>query len=192
MPVVSVNIGNTEGNIMPTTDKTLPGFSFASRLSPSSETTPTILSHEVERFSVADFHDPYEQLPTPGTEDRIRALLGFQKGTSLPNVNSETMLRYYRYLLNRLTLPFEALYSSDAVSSVSPVTVTGLVDPQTMPSDDRTGLCCIAYHRNRLDFLPLVDIEVEHDSPNFPLLEDYWFWLWNGRESRSYRLSKPR
>ncbi len=128
----------------------------------------------------------------PGTEDRIRAILGLQNGASMPKVNAATLLRYYRYLSSRLTLPCEARYSSDADATIYPVTVTGLVDPETMPSDNRAELCCIAYHRNKAEILPLVDIEVGDDSLNFPILEDYWFWLWNLRESRSYRPSKPR
>ena len=54
-----------------------------------------------------------------------------------------------------------------------------------MPSDNSAGLCCMAYHRNKAEILPLADVEVGIDSPNFQFLEDYWFWLWNWRESRS-------
>jgi len=140
---------------------------------------------------MANFHDPYEQLPMPGPVDRIRAILELPRGASLPRVNAATMLTYYRYLSSRLALPCEARYSSDD-GTVYPVTVTGLVDPQTKPSDPWVGLCCMAYHRNKTEILPLVDIEVEHDSPNFQILEDYWFWLWNWRESRSYARFKSR
>ncbi|MGO9112097.1 MAG: hypothetical protein ACLP9L_22965 [Thermoguttaceae bacterium] len=142
--------------------------------------------------SMADFQDLYERPTVSATEDRIRAVLGVRNGTPLPKVNSATMLTYYRYLASHFTLPCEARYSSDADGTISVVTLTGLVDPQTMPSDNRAGLCCMAQHRNKAEILPLVDIEVGHDSPNFQFLEDYWFWLWNWRESRSYRPSKPR
>ena len=91
-----------------------------------------------------------------------------------------------------MTLPCEAQYSSDADGTIYPVTVTGLVDFQTMPSDIWAGLCCMANHRNKAEILPLVDIEVGDDSPDFQILEDYWFWLWNWRESRFHRPSKPR
>ena len=187
---------------MSTKEKTLPKVSIVSSFSkPHSCRSPYVQlqrialghddSHTSTDISVEDFQDPYEQLPTPGT-DRIRAILGLRKGASLPKVNAESMLRYYRYLISRMTLPCEACYSSDAEGTIYPVTVTGLVDPEAMPSDNRVGLCCIAYFKNKLDFLPLVDIEVDDDSPNFQLLEDYWFWLWNWRENSSYRHSNPR
>ena len=187
---------------MSTREKTSPKFAVDPRsfdahhgLSPIMELKPTVLNHDsresIDR-SVADFQDPYEQLPMPAAEDRIRAILGLRKGASLPKVNAATMFKYYRYLSSRLTLPCEARYSSDVDDTVYPVTVIRLVDPQAVPSDHRAGLCCIAYHRNKTDSLPLVDIEVAYDSPNFQILEDYWFWLWNWRKSRSYRPSKPR
>lgn len=141
---------------------------------------------------MAGFQDLYERLTVSTTEDRIRAILGVRNGSALPKVNAATMLTYYRYLLSRLILPCGARYSSDADGTISLVTVTGLVDPQMMPSDIRTGLCCMAQHRNQPEILPLVDVEVGHDCPNFQLLEDYWFWLWNWRDSRSYRPTKPR
>ena len=187
---------------MSTTEKTLPTFVVNSRFVethhslPSSEhTTPVALQHGPQRpigVPVAGFPDPYEQLPMLATEDRIRAILGLRREASLPKVNAATMLKYYRFLSSRLTLPCEARYSSDADDTVYPVTVVGLVDPQTIPSDNRAGLFCIAHHRNQVDSLPLVNIEVGYGCPNFPILEDYWFWFWNWRESRSYRPSKPR
>jgi hypothetical protein len=139
-----------------------------------------------------DLQDLYKRLTVSTTEDRIRAILGVRNGAALPQVNAATMLTYYRFLSSRLTLPCEARYSSDADGTVSLVTVSGLVDPQTMPSDHRAGLCCVAQHGNKAEILPLVDVEVEPDSPNFQFLEDYWFWLWNGRDSGFCRPSKPR
>lgn len=139
-----------------------------------------------------NFQDLYERQTVSTTEDRIRAILGVRSGTSLPKVNAATMLTYYRYLASRLMLPCEARYSSDADGTISLVTVTELIDPQTMWSDNLVGLCCRAHRRNNAEILPLVGVEVEHDSPNFQFLEDYWFWLWNWRDSRPYRPSKPR
>ena len=136
------------------------------------------------------FQDPYDELPSPGT-DRIRAILGLRGGMSLPKVTAKTMQRYYRYLSRHLTLPCEAHYSDDN-GTIYPVTVTGLADPATTLSDNRAGLYCVVYYRNELGLLPLVDIEVGHDSPSFQLLEDYWFWVWNWRESHSYYPSKAR
>ncbi len=126
------------------------------------------------------------------TEDRIRTILEVRAEALLPRVNAAALHTYFRYLSSRLILPCEARHASDSDGALFPVTVTGLVDPQTMPSDHHTGLRCIANHGHEADIVPLVDIEVEHDSPNFQILEDYWFWLWNWRENHSHRRCKPR
>jgi hypothetical protein len=127
----------------------------------------------------------------PGTEDRVRAILGIAQGSSLPKVSSAALLGYYRYLSSRLVLPCEAQFSVDD-GTVYPVTVLRLADPQTMPSDSRAGLCCVVQLRDTAEIIPLAEIEMGCDSPNFQILEDYWFWFWNWRECRSYPPSKPR
>jgi len=121
---------------------------------------------------MADFQDLYERPTVSTTEDRICVILGVRNGAALPKVNAATMLTYYRYLSSRLVLPCEARYSSDADGTITLVTVTGLVDPQTMPSDSPPGLRCMVHHGNEAEVLPLVDIEVGHDSQNFQVLED--------------------
>jgi hypothetical protein len=29
--------------------------------------------------------------------------------------------------------------------------------------------------------VPLIELEIPGDSPNFQLIEDYWHWFWNWR-----------
>jgi hypothetical protein len=29
--------------------------------------------------------------------------------------------------------------------------------------------------------LPLTELEIPDDSPNFQFIEDYWYWFWNWR-----------
>jgi hypothetical protein len=131
--------------------------------------------------------DPYESLSARTPEDRIRAILGLRKGRALPDVNDATMLKYYQYLSSRLTFPFEAQYSSETEPVVYPTTVVGLADPRQLAADPFVGLCCIAQIKNKAAVLPLVDIEVAEDSPNFRFIEDFWFWIWNWRDVCSQR-----
>jgi hypothetical protein len=165
---------------------------------PKSETPQAVLSHDYRDRSTdtseMDFEVACEQSQM-WASDRIRAVLGLRKEPSLPNVSAESMLLYYRHLMDRMTFPCEAIYSSDAAGTAYPVIVTGLVDPQTISFDNRVGLCCTAYcgdDVDDVDVVPLADIEIGEGCPNFHLFEDYWFWLWNWRESRSYRPSNPR
>ena len=29
--------------------------------------------------------------------------------------------------------------------------------------------------------VPLVDVELNENAPNYRLIEDYWYWFWNWR-----------
>ncbi|MEN6450931.1 MAG: hypothetical protein ABFC96_10605 [Thermoguttaceae bacterium] len=142
-------------------------------------------------FALPAVEEADDDLAAPGT-DRIRAIFGLRPGIALPRVSAETALTFYRHLIRHLTLPCEARYCSDAAGAVYPVTVRGLLDPRAAPFDQRTGLCCIAYHKEQLEVVPLVDIEVGEQTPNYQLLEDYWFWMWNWHDARSCRPCKPR
>jgi hypothetical protein len=129
-----------------------------------------------------DTEDAYERVTGQRREDRIRTVLGLGGGSSLPPVDPATLRKYHHYLAWRLTFPFEAQYSAEAEPLVYPVTVVGLVDPADAIPDPMVGLCCVSHVKNKLATLPLVDMEVAEDSPNFRILDDYWYWLWNWRE----------
>ena len=59
--------------------------------------------------------------------------------------------------------------------------VVELIDPAAYLGDEVDGIFCRtrkgAYHLN----LPLLDLHLPEDSPNFQLIEDYWYWFWNWR-----------
>jgi hypothetical protein len=116
-------------------------------------------------------------------EKRIQAALGLACGP-LPAVRDQWLAKYHRHLASRLSLPFEAQHVEDTglhppVSSL--VTVTALLDPKQIPGADAAGLVC-RVHRGTEEYnVPLVDLEVEEEHPNYQLLEDYWYWIWNWR-----------
>jgi hypothetical protein len=117
-------------------------------------------------------------------EDRIRAVFGLTSGRSLPHVKQATLLRYYEHLGSRLSIPFDAAYCAEDGRTVREVTVVGLFSPTAPKSDHARGLLCLARSPNRTAEVPLVDLELEEDHPNFQLLEDYWYWVWNLRIDR--------
>jgi hypothetical protein len=50
-----------------------------------------------------------------------------------------------------------------------------------VPNFEDTALLCRVIKGVREEEVPLVDLEVEENHPNFRLLEDYWYWIWNWR-----------
>ena len=115
--------------------------------------------------------------------DRIIEALGAW-GEHLPNVDEETLFRYYEFLSARLSFPFTAHYP-EPTTSLEEVqyrcTVLELLDPAKDIWDDLDGIFCKIRKGKYEINLPLIELEVSDDSPNLQFIEDYWYWFWNWR-----------
>jgi hypothetical protein len=121
----------------------------------------------------------YEEKQT----DRILEVLG-TSGGRLPAVDDETLHQYYKFLSEALSFPFTAHYpepTSRREEVLHRCEVLELIDPSKYISDDFDGLFCKTRKLNFEVNLPLVELEVPQDSPNFQVVEDYWYWFWNWR-----------
>jgi len=124
-----------------------------------------------------------ESYPKPSQRDRIVEALG-PLGEHLPSVDEETLSRYYKYLTVRLSFPFTAHYP-EPTTSLEEVqhhcTVVELLDPANDICDEFDGIFCKTRKGKYEVNLPLIELHVPHDSPDFQLIEDYWYWFWNWR-----------
>ena len=115
--------------------------------------------------------------------DRIIEALGAW-GEHLPNVDEETLSRYYNYLSARLSFPFTAHYP-EPTTSLEEVqyrcNVLELLDPAKDIWDDLDGIFCKIRKGKYEINLPLIELEMPDDSPNLQFIEDYWFWFCNWR-----------
>jgi hypothetical protein len=120
--------------------------------------------------------------PASQTE-RIMAALGSPRG-HLPRVDEKTLSKYYRHLTARLSFPFTAHYPeprSLLEESEHRCLVLELLDPSKYICDEFDGIFCKT-RKGRYEInLPLTELRVPEDSPNYQLIEDYWFWFWNWR-----------
>jgi hypothetical protein len=124
---------------------------------------------------------PTDPCPALDQEARIRLALGLQRGP-LPALGQGWLRKYHDYLLAHLSMPFEAQCAADTASfrgPTDPVEVLAILDPLRHPDD--VGLVCQVRRGPQEEQVPLVDLEVDEDHPNYQLLEDYWYWVWNWR-----------
>ena len=124
-----------------------------------------------------------ESRPEPDQRNRIIMALG-PLGEHLPGVNAETLSRYYKYLTARLLFPFAAHYP-EPTTSLEEVqyrcNVVELLDPAKDICDEFDGIFCKT-RKGRYEInLPLIELELPEDNPNFQYIEDYWYWFWNWR-----------
>ena len=115
--------------------------------------------------------------------DRIIMALG-PLGEQSPRVDEETLSRYYKYLSASLSFPFAAHYP-EPKSSLEEVeyrcTVVELLDPTKDIYDEFDGIFCKTRKAKYEINLPLTELEIPKDSPNFQLIEDYLYWFGNWR-----------
>jgi hypothetical protein len=118
-----------------------------------------------------------------GQKARILTALGLS-GNRLPQVDDKNLARYYEYLAKNLSLPFRAHYPEPTTpleEITHSCTVLELLDPAKYVSDEFSGIFCKTRKGKYEVNLPLVELEVPQDDPNFQLIEDYWYWFWNWR-----------
>jgi hypothetical protein len=124
-----------------------------------------------------------ESYPEINQRDRIIEALGLWGG-HLPSVDEETLFRYYTYLTERLSFPFTAYYPEPTTTLEEvrhPCVVVELLDPTRHLGDEFGGIVCKT-RKGRFEVnLPLIELEISQDSPNFQFIEDYWYWFWNWR-----------
>ena len=123
-----------------------------------------------------------EPLSMDDQDDRIRAIFGLTSNDPLPDVDDESLLTYYQYLIANLTFPFKADYMKETgpfSRRTKQVTVEGLGDPDDPFIDDTYGLFCSARKEKRSVDLALGELEVKRGQPNEQLVDDYAYWFCN-------------
>ena len=101
----------------------------------------------------------------------------------LPTVDAATLRHYYRHLAQHLSLPFVAWYPEPTLheDGECPCTVVELIDPATGLGDEFDGIFCKVRKGEHERKLPLIELELPPDDPNYELVERYWDWFWHSR-----------
>jgi len=99
-------------------------------------------------------------------------------------VDEATLSTYYRYLSANLSLPFVAHFpkpSSPQEDAEFRCIVLELLDPVKHLGNPLDGIFCKTRKGRYEVNLPLIDLYLPEESPDFQLIEDYWYWFWNWR-----------
>lgn len=123
-------------------------------------------------------------LSSPGEfdrEQRIVRALGARNGV-IPRVDEATLLAYYRHLVASLSLPLVACLSNPARSreeAESRCVLVELIDPSKHDGSTVDGILGKTRSGNCEATVPLIDLYLPEKSPDFQIVEDYWYWFWN-------------
>jgi hypothetical protein len=127
--------------------------------------------------------DTIKPLSMSRQEHRIMAALG-RHGNRILNVNDDTLSRYYEYLKTELSFPFSAYYPEPAKphdATHFSCLVLELLDPKEFFADEFDGIYCKTRKGKYEINLPLIELHVPQNSPNYQLIDDFWYWFWNWR-----------
>jgi hypothetical protein len=123
-----------------------------------------------------------ERPPDDDQNSRILAALG-SDGSRQPRLDDDTLYQYYSFLAENLQFPFHVSYPQSAPPFAKVeyhATVLEVLDPRKYASDDLSGIFCKTKKGKFEVNLPLVELDVPQDNPNYQLIDDYchWFWYW--------------
>ena len=138
-----------------------------------------MLSSTIHEASCCNPQVPVAAHSSAARIERIAAVFGLSP-RRVPRVNACTLARYYRYLSANLSWPLTAHYPPPATPEEQVefrCAAVELLDPAKDIYDDFDGIFCKT-RKGRYEInLPLGELVVPEDSPNFQLIEDYWYWF---------------
>lgn len=95
----------------------------------------------------------------------------------MPEPDEQTQRQYLDYLKLHLAFPFQASAPDSEESET--IQVFAFAEPPIDPDD---GILCVGSTGKHESYIPLSNIEVEEDDPNFQYIEDYADWSWEAAE----------
>ena len=114
-------------------------------------------------------------------KDRLRMVFGLKPLDPIPEVDSDSLRQYWRYLTQNITLPFKAYYvdQSGWDNKKIPFTCEKLDDPKD-EGDEHYGLFCRGKRQNGSRLIcPLNDVDpVGLPKEQKQILDDYCQWTY--------------
>ena len=96
----------------------------------------------------------------------------------LPHVTDTTLEMYFNYLKTNLVFPFEGTYHQE-VGPFSMKEIHVKIAKLSKHYDDFCGLICEAKEGRKKLYIPMAELNVSQNNPNFNLVDDYTNWFWN-------------
>jgi hypothetical protein len=113
--------------------------------------------------------------------NRIRAVFGLAEDAPLPRVQRNTLHRFYEHLTVHVAVPFDGLYAETKPPIRRLVHYIRVLKILEVPDRLSEGLLCQAQNMHHTLELPLAEVGVREDDPNYQLIDDYAYWFLNRR-----------
>ena len=131
-----------------------------------------------------DMEQPTEIITRPlsidDQDDRICMVFGLTSDDPLPYDSKATELTYFNYLKNNLVFPFSATFTDPVKNRSQEITVIGMCDE--FPINEGFGVICEVLDGGEKRQMPLSELKLEPENPNYQMVDDYTTWFVNSPE----------
>jgi hypothetical protein len=114
--------------------------------------------------------------------ERMAPIFGITTDDNWPDINHQSMEILYDHLISNVSFPFKAEFSmpdpEKGGEAITDIYVDNIVDPDLIDETEAYGLICEAREEKGGFKVPLSEIVIKQDDPNFNLIEDYCIWYW--------------
>jgi hypothetical protein len=122
-----------------------------------------------------------------GAKERINPVFGLTAEDDWPDINGQTLEIIFDHLISTVSFPFNAEFAmpdrEKGGENITIIEVHNIVDPDTTEDLEAYGLVCEAADDRGNFKVPLSEIVIQQDDPNYRLIEDYCVWYWEVKQS---------
>ncbi len=116
---------------------------------------------------------------------RLAAVFGTDPQEDLPPVNLRNLEIYHDYVKSKINFPFFGVFTMmDGERTVYiDVEAVSIMDPDETPDLDQFGLICEVKYEGQTGKMPMAEIVINQEDPNYDYIEDYCIWFWESMSS---------
>ncbi|MDH4199631.1 MAG: hypothetical protein OEV66_04545 [Spirochaetia bacterium] len=115
-------------------------------------------------------------------KERLNPVFGMSPEEDWPEINGQNMEIIFDHLISAASFPFPAEFSmpdpEKGGETITDIMVENILDPDSTEAIDSYGLICDAHDEKGSFKVPLSEIVIKQDDPNYHLIEDYCIWYW--------------
>ena len=120
-------------------------------------------------------------------KERMNPIFGLTSEEEWPDINGQNLEIIFDHLISTVSFPFKAEFAmpdpDKGGESITIIEVYNIIDPDTTDDLDAYGLVCEASDERGHFKVPLSEIVIHQDDPNYHLVEDYCIWYWEVKQA---------
>jgi len=119
--------------------------------------------------------------------ERMNPIFGLTAEDEWPDITGQALEIIFDHLISTVSFPFKAEFAmpdrEKGGEEITLIEVHNIIDPDTTDDLQVYGLVCEASDERGHFKVPLSEIVIKQDDPNYHLIEDYCIWYWEVKQT---------